>query len=292
VDSRPGDSDIDALYQGPLDEFTTARDALAKRSGSDGAAIRKIQKPTAPAWAVNQLYWKRRKIFDRLMAAAESVRTAHGRRLAGKPVDVERAELVHRAALEASINAARELLIAAGDPVTAATTTAVTETLQSLPWSEPPGRLTRPLRLQGFGALAGLLPKGGAAARHVAEVVAIDRSRRERAQSETTSERADRERAERQREAAEIERSLRAARGAAHKSEQALARARLAVERADEGRDRIAKALDQANAELQKLREVAAEEQRRAQDAASEAIRLEHRLKVLGDGLSTGRPKK
>jgi hypothetical protein len=292
VSPRPDDSDIDALYQLPLDEFTAARDALAKRSGSDGPAIRKFQKPTAAAWAVNQLYWKRRKTFDRLTAAAESVRTAHGRRLAGKSTDVERAELVHRAALEAALGASRELLTAAGDPATVATTTAVTETLQALPWSEPPGRLTQPLRPQGFAALAGLLPKGGAAARHVAEVVAIDRSRRERAQAETTSERADRERVERKREAATTERFLRTATAAAHKSDQAFARARQAVERAEQSRDRLAKALDEANTELQTLRETAAEEQRRAKAASAETTRLQQHLKQLKDGLSTGHAAK
>jgi hypothetical protein len=292
VSPPPDDSDIDALYQVPLDEFTAARDALAKRSGPAGSAIRKFQKPTAPAWAVNQLYWKRRKIFDRLTAASESVRTAHGRRLAGKSADVERAELVHRAALEAAVGAARELLNAAGDAATVATTAAVTETLEALPWSEPPGRLTRPLRPRGFAALAGLLPKGGAAARQLAEVVAIDRSRRERARSETTSERADRERVERQRAAATIERSLRAASAAAHKSELAFARARQAVERAEQSRDRLTKALDKANTELQALRETATEEQRRAKDASAETARLQHHLKQLKDGLSTGHAAK
>ena len=63
--------DIDRLYQLPLSEFTAERDALAKRSSGDSAAIRKLQKPTAPAWVVNQLYWKQRKVFDRLAAASD-----------------------------------------------------------------------------------------------------------------------------------------------------------------------------------------------------------------------------
>ena len=289
MSSRPDDNDIDALYQAPLGEFTSARDALAKRLGTEGATIRKLQKPTAPAWAVNQLYWKRRKIFERLTAAAEGVRTVHARRLAGKAADVERAELVHRAAMDAALAAARELLSAAGDPATSTTMTAVTETLQALPWSEMPGRLTRPLRPQGFAALAGLLPKGGVAARQVAEVVAIDRSRRQRDQAETTTERVDRERAERRQEAATVERSLRTARSDADRAEQALARGRQAVERAEEDRDRLSKALDKANSELQALRERATEEQRRAKDAAAEATRLEHRLRQLKDGGATPR---
>jgi hypothetical protein len=282
--------EIDRLYALPLSEFTAARDALAKRPGADGPAIRKLPKPTAPAWAVNQLYWKRRKVFDRLTAAADGVRAAHARRLAGTPVDLERAEMVHGAALQAALSASQELLTAAGDPATSATTTAVTETLQALPWPDPPGRLTRPLRPQGFAALAGLLPKGGAAARHVAEVVAIDRRRRERARFESATERSAREGAERRREAVTVERSLRTAHAGSRKADQALARARQAVDRSEASRDRLTKALDAANAELQTRRDALTAEQRRARDAAAEIARLEQRLKQLRDGLATRHP--
>jgi hypothetical protein len=290
VSPRPDEGEIDRLYQLPLSEFTSARDALARLSGAEGQAIRKLQKPTAPAWAVNQLYWKRRKVFDRLTAAAEGVRTAHGRRLAGKSTDLERAEMVHAAALQAAIAATQELLSAAGDPATSATTTAVSETLQAWPWPDAPGRLTRPLRPQGFAALAGLLPKGGAAARHVAEVVAIDRTRRARAQSETAAQRATREESERRREAATLERSLQTASASARKADQALARARQAVERAEASRDRLSQALENANADLQRLRDAHTMEQRHARDAAAETARLEQRLQQLTDGPATGPP--
>jgi hypothetical protein len=292
VSTRTEDTEIDSLYQLPLAEFTSARDALAKRSGADGPAIRKLQKPTAPAWAVNQLFWKRRKVFDRLTAAAEGVRTAHARRLSGKPADLERAEMVHAAALRAAVGATQELLSASGDSATSATTTAVTETLHAMPWPDAPGRLTRPLRPQGFAALAGLLPKGGAAARHVAEVVAIDRSRRERAQSETAAERSAREDTERRREAATVERSLQAAHASARKADQAVTRARQAVERAEATRDRLSKALEEANAELQTLRDAHTAEQRRAREAGAETNRLEQRVKQLKDGPATRQPRK
>ena len=36
---------IDRLYQLPLDEFTAARNALAKEAGAAGAQIRTLQKP-------------------------------------------------------------------------------------------------------------------------------------------------------------------------------------------------------------------------------------------------------
>ena len=43
------DEKIDQLYQISLDEFTAARNALAKESG-DGA-IKKLEKPNLAAWA-------------------------------------------------------------------------------------------------------------------------------------------------------------------------------------------------------------------------------------------------
>lgn len=279
--ARAQDDDVDRLYQLPIAEFTAARNALAAHAGADRAAIRALQKPTAPAWAVNQLYWKRRRVFDRLVAAAEGLRTAHARRLAGKAADVERAELVHGAAVKAAVDAAAELLAAAGDPATSATTHAITETLQAMPWPDPPGRLTRALRPQGFAALAGLLPKGGAAARHVAEVVEIDRTRRQRERAETAADRATREEAERRRETAAVERSLATARVQARKAAAALKRSRASLARAETQRGRLSRALDEATAEVQTLRETLNEDTRRARDTEAEAQRLDDRLRQL-----------
>ena len=68
------DSDIDALFQLPPGEFTAARNALASRLKKGGhadeaEAVKALPKPSVSAWAVNQLFWKHRKPFDRLMAA-------------------------------------------------------------------------------------------------------------------------------------------------------------------------------------------------------------------------------
>ena len=57
--SRRDDPALDRLFQLPLDEFTAARNTLAKASGADGAAIRQLSKPPVAAWAVNQLYLAR-----------------------------------------------------------------------------------------------------------------------------------------------------------------------------------------------------------------------------------------
>ena len=147
------DAEIDALYQGPLEAFTDARNALAK--SAKRADIKTLQKPSLPAWAVNQLFWHRRPVIDRLVKAAEAVRLEHGKTLAGKAADIRAAEQAHRDAVKDALAEARTALGEAGHPLTAATLDAVRDTLQVLPSPEANGRLTRPLAPQGFAALAG-----------------------------------------------------------------------------------------------------------------------------------------
>jgi hypothetical protein len=156
------ESPLDALFQAPLADFTTTRNALAKSAGAGGAAIRQIDKPSAAAWAVNQIYWRHRRVYDKLVRASARVRAAHALILKGKRADLAPLELQHRAAVKEASARARETLAAAGDAATAAT----------LPVAGPPGRLTRPLGPVGFDALSGLL-KGAGLPQGTAEVVAF-----------------------------------------------------------------------------------------------------------------------
>ena len=64
---------IDQLYRLPLDQFTPARNALAQAAGPRAAEIKALEKPNAAAWAVNQLFWRDRAIYDELIAASERV---------------------------------------------------------------------------------------------------------------------------------------------------------------------------------------------------------------------------
>jgi hypothetical protein len=169
--------DLDALFQTPLREFTKTRNALAKAAGAGGDAIRKIDKPTAAAWAVNQIYWRHRRVYDKLVRASSRVRAAHAQILKGRRVDLAPIELQHRAVVKEASARARETLASAGDAATAATIKAVEETLQALPVAGPPGRLTGPLGPVGFDALGGLL-KGGGLRAGTAEVVAFTPPRR------------------------------------------------------------------------------------------------------------------
>jgi len=79
---------IDRLYQLPVAEFTDARNALAaelKARGDKDAAnrVKGLGKPTAVAWAVNQVYWSDRARFDALVTALAEVAAAQREGLGG-----------------------------------------------------------------------------------------------------------------------------------------------------------------------------------------------------------------
>ena len=154
--ARPLDAQIDGLYQLPLDEFTAARNALAKASGA-AAEIRALQKPPVAAWAINQVYWRGRPAFHALTAAAAALGAAHTAVVTGKKADLRAAGKAHEDALEAVVKLAIAILRDAGQPATDATRQAIATTLRALPAStDPPGRLTQVLQPTGFELLAGL----------------------------------------------------------------------------------------------------------------------------------------
>jgi hypothetical protein len=154
---RPIDEQIDKLYQLPLDEFTSARNALAKEAGPSAAEVKALQKPPLAAWAINQVYWRARPIYHALAAAAAALRTTHTAVVTGKRGDLRAAGEEHEAALEAVLKSALSILREAGHPATEATKQAIANTLRALPASkEPPGRLTQLLQPTGFELLAGL----------------------------------------------------------------------------------------------------------------------------------------
>src|SRR5262245_59519642 len=85
--------DIDALYKLPLTEFTASRNALAgrlKKAGrtEDGDRVKALVKPSGPAWAVNQLYWQQRQLFERLIDSGDRLRKAQASKLAGRSGDI------------------------------------------------------------------------------------------------------------------------------------------------------------------------------------------------------------
>jgi hypothetical protein len=157
------DDRINALYAGPLAEFTASRNALAKTlTGADAARVRALAKPTVVAWALNQLFWHARKTFERVLETGERLRHAQIAALQGKSVDVRAASAAHRDAIAAAVREAERLAAAAGSNPAPDALTRTLETVSLLP--NPPsaaGRLTGELQPAGFEALAGVTPKPG-----------------------------------------------------------------------------------------------------------------------------------
>ena len=86
------DAKIDDLYRQPLNDFTSARNALAKSlTGADAQRVRALAKPTVVPWAVNQVYWRARAAYDRLMKSGERLRKAQIAALEGHAADVRTA---------------------------------------------------------------------------------------------------------------------------------------------------------------------------------------------------------
>jgi hypothetical protein len=233
------DPEVDRLYQLPLDSFTTERNALAKKLGQP--AIKQLAKPSVPAWAVNQLYWKDRRVYERLIKASERLRVEHRRLLAGKPADVREAEKTHREAIRVAGEEIKRILADSGDAASPATMTAVTETLQSLPGADSPGRLARPLRPTGFEALSGVSarPAGAPTLRVVRKSGA--ESKREAAALEKQREKEERERerlAEKEKREAQAELA---------RTEAAVNRARAALEKAEAAAEKLRAEFNEAS---------------------------------------------
>src|SRR5215471_16162156 len=108
------EDDVDALFKLPLTEFTDARNALAARlkqrgHASDATRVKALTKPSISAWAVNQIYWKHRASFERLIETGQRFRQGQKSRSAGKAAD-----------MRGSLDARRELLAQLTDLATAA----------------------------------------------------------------------------------------------------------------------------------------------------------------------------
>lgn len=264
------DDKIDELYQLPLDQFTPARNALAKELG-DGS-IKKLEKPNVAAWAVNQLYWRERKLYDEVIKTAEQLRTAYKQKLAGKPADVRAVEVFHNEAMRRAKDAIRRVLGEAGNTGADAVMTPIVETLDALPTTDPPGRLSRPLRRTGFEALQGVT----IAARPKVAPPKIE-PRKTPAEKETEKER--RKREADQQELLMAKERLRFAEAAEREAEASLDRAKRTLERAERTRERIERELDEANvAEKGARKELSLAESSHAK-ARAERERLESKIR-------------
>ena len=154
------DAKIDDLYKLPPAEFVGTRNALARTLTKDDAKLVKaLEKPTVVPWAVNQVYWRARSTYDRLMKIGEKLRTAQIAALEGRSADVRAASDAHRRAISEAVAEAERLAAAAGVKPGA---DALARTFEALSLattaSHAPGRLTDTLQPAGFEALMGVTP--------------------------------------------------------------------------------------------------------------------------------------
>jgi hypothetical protein len=259
--------DIDGLFQLPPAEFTAARNALAgklKKAGKDEESdrVKALPKPSLPAWAVNQLFWKHRKAFDRLIEAGERFRTAQAAQLAGKDADLRGPLDARREALSELTRLAASVLRQGGHNPTPELTRRVTTTLEALatygahPGAPPAGRLTDDIDPPGFEALAALVPQVGRTKRSGAEP-----SRVIPFQQKTRPARAGKKKGSPEEEARRREEE--------HKAQVAAAKA--AVDSAQAALRDARKAAEQAEAELKKAAA-------RAKETEKEKTEIEKRL--------------
>ena len=296
----PIESDIDALFHLPLGEFTSARNALAaklKKAGhrDEAEAVRGLSKPSISAWVVNQLYWKQRKAFDKLMASGEQFRHAQASQLAGKSAPVRAPLEARREALSELARLGSSMLTSAEHQPTPDTMRRITTTLEALSTygktanAPVAGRLTDDVDPPGFETLAALVPSisNGAPKGDRSTVLRFQQKAPKTAASKPPkgSDALRREEARAEQQAAakaaarDAERALRDARAAAEKAEAALKKAAARVKDAEETKAelerRLEKAAEDATQAKQAARRVAAEAEEAAQAVADAERALE-----------------
>jgi DNA repair exonuclease SbcCD ATPase subunit len=167
--TRAVEREIDTLYALPPEEFTAARDRLAKDlkgSGDDdeAARVKSLRRPTVAAWAINQLVRREEAGVDALLATGDELRKAQRRVLSGASgsASLRGATDRRRQAVRSLVKAAEGILDEAGRS-SAAALEAVQATLESASTDERAGRLFREGRLvkelpppAGFGSVEGL----------------------------------------------------------------------------------------------------------------------------------------
>jgi hypothetical protein len=169
IGARQSEEDVDALFSLPVSEFVGARKALAVRlkkagRGDEADHVKALAKPSISAWAVNQLYWQHRKVFDQLISTGQRFRKAQ---TASKVADIHEALDSRREALSHLSDLATTLLRDAGHNPSPETVHRIATTLEalsvyaSLPGGPALGRLTQDVDPPGFDSLASLMSGAG-----------------------------------------------------------------------------------------------------------------------------------
>lgn len=304
----PTQSETDALFQLPLGEFTAARNSLAaklKKAGhrAEAEAVKALPKPSISAWVVNQLYWRQRKAFDRLMASGEQFRQAQASQLAGKSAQVRGPLDARREALSELSRLAATTLTAATHQPTPDTMRRVTTTLEALstygntPTAPVAGRLTDDVDPPGFETLAALVPSVGGGPLKGDSRSTVLRFQQKAPQKPaskpdggTQASRLEQERAARQAAVKAAERELREAKTAVEKAESALRKAAASARAAEEARTEAEQRLERATEDATQAKQAARRMAGEAEEAAQAVADAERALEKATRELSAVKP--
>jgi len=275
---------IDRLFELPPEEFTAARDALAKRAQAEGMteglrAIKGIKRPTVAAWVVNQVARRRPKELGELLDAGAALQRAQRKVLSGvRSTDFREASERRRAVVTRLMRAAEDVLREAGRG-SAGATEAARVTFEAASLDDRMGELVRAGRLSkelpspaSFGAVEGL----GLVAAPPDEPSPPKRAGARRASQgdeETSALRAQRD---------EAAREAKGLRDAAARARRQAIKAHEQASRAEARADQLRVQAEQARTRARdstKQAQVAEIESKRAQDAAERAARREERLR-------------
>jgi hypothetical protein len=249
------EAEVDRLYGLPLEDFTAARNDLARKLRDGGEAdtaaeVKALAKPSLSAWTVNQLARRERMQVRALVTAAGQVRTAQSSLLGGgRQEDLQQAVERQREVVDALVASARALLEAAGHPATQPTLDRMRGTLTAVASDEEgqrlveKGRLSADLDPSGFGPVApGAL--GGGRGRK-AKRAAPSRDGIEKARQEVERLRS---------EAAELKERVRRTRSDARRAERAADAARKAAAKDEAELEQLTARLDRAVDALERAR--------------------------------------
>jgi hypothetical protein len=252
------EGELDRLYELPLSEFTSARDELSKRLRAQGETeraqqIKKLRKPTAAVWVVNQVARERPLDVQRLLRAGELLATSQGKAAAGASQTFADARRDEHRALEQIAKAAREIAERAGIGSPAVGT--ATETLRAASLTAEGrellrhGRLTEEVEPPGFEAFTGL--------EDLVKHPAPAKTKPPRGDDQAEKRRALKEARERVRQLrAEERKTGTAARAAAREADRAEAKAAVSRSRANDAQEKATTVSDQrkaAEADLDRL---------------------------------------
>jgi hypothetical protein len=163
------EGELDKLYGLSPEEFTAARDRLAKdlkAAGDDESAamVKALRRPTVVAWAANQVFRREREEAEALLDAGDELRKAQRRALSGVSGGggLREAAERRRKAVRGLLKATQAILDEAGH-ASSATLEAIQATLEAASTDEEAGKAFRQGRLAkefptpaGFGAVEGL----------------------------------------------------------------------------------------------------------------------------------------